>query len=125
MTTDTYHIDLDRLTVIATDVRGKQRDLNSAPEAEPCANKRELAEFVIELHGQGAYGDYIRNDLLNDTDYVLVDGALHEGEVVVNLMDEEIRERLHAEGEWPSLQAFVDAYCAAHAKKHVAEFVVS
>ncbi len=43
----------------------------------------------------------------------------------VNLMDDEIRERLHMDMAPCGEQEFADAYCREHAQKFGAEFVVN
>jgi hypothetical protein len=49
----THRIDPERLTVVYTDEHGEEHDLNA--QGEPCATADDLAEFVAELHAQGAY----------------------------------------------------------------------
>jgi glutaredoxin-related protein len=56
---------------------------------------------------------------------ITLNGHSFDLDAVVNLMDDEIREELHARNEWPSEQAFVDAYCAEHAKRFNETFVVN
>ena len=48
---------------------------------------------------------------------VYVDGREHDYAAVVSLMDDEIRERLHAELSPCDEQQFFDAYAAAHEEK--------
>ena len=57
-------------------------------------------------------------------DKVSVRGQTFDLDAVVNLMDDELRERLHDQEDWPSEQAFVDAYVAAHAEKFGVQFSV-
>lgn len=45
-------------------------------------------------------------------------------EVAVNLMDDEIREALHAELAPCTEQEFFDAYCKAHEEKYGEEFAI-
>ena len=46
-------------------------------------------------------------------------------ESAVQLMDDEIRERLHSEMAPCGEQEFMDAYCREHAQKFGGEFVVN
>ncbi len=49
---------------------------------------------------------------------VTLNGRQIDFDAAVNLMDDEIRERLHSQGfEANQEQAFLDAYVAAHAEK--------
>lgn len=56
---------------------------------------------------------------------VMLNGHEQDFDACVNLMDDDIREALHAEmaGEC-SEQEFLDAYCAEHLKKYGEEFCV-
>ncbi len=57
---------------------------------------------------------------------VELNGKRVDFDAAVNLMDDDIRERLHSELEDTSPQAFIDAYAKAHAEKfHGEPFVVS
>ena len=58
----TYAIDLDALTIIATDENGESHDLNA--RGEPCATVDDLRAFIAELHAQGAYDAATRDALL-------------------------------------------------------------
>lgn len=60
----THHIDLDHLTVIATDENGESFDLNAT--GEPCTSLSDLRDFVVELHGQRAFDVDTMRSLLND-----------------------------------------------------------
>lgn len=52
---------------------------------------------------------------------VMLNGSEQLFDAVANMMDDEIREELHAEGiEDP--QAFVDAYIIRHSEKHNEQF---
>ena len=44
-------------------------------------------------------------------------GDMHDYDAAVNMMDDEIRERLHDELAPCSAQAFVEAYAVAHSEK--------
>jgi hypothetical protein len=55
---------------------------------------------------------------------VQIDGREFDADAVANLMDDELRERLH-DGGWVSEQEFVDAYRKAHAEKFGEEFRVN
>lgn len=57
-----YSVDLDSLTVLATDSRGETTDLNAS--GEPCADLDDLRAFIAELCTQGAYGASTRDELL-------------------------------------------------------------
>ena len=51
---------------------------------------------------------------------VVLNGYMVDFEACVNLMDDEIREELHAEGI-ETEQEFLDRYVAAHAEKYNGE----
>lgn len=55
---------------------------------------------------------------------VRIDSHEYDFDVVANLMDDDIRETLHAQ-EWQSEQEFVDAYRKAHAEKFGEEFQIN
>lgn len=46
-----YHIDLDHLTVIATDKAGEDYDLNAT--GEPCTDIADLRSYIRELRDTG------------------------------------------------------------------------
>lgn len=56
--------------------------------------------------------------------YVTYNNTQVDFEAAVNLMDDEIREALHAELAPCTEQEFFDAYCKAHAEKYSEEFAV-
>lgn len=56
--------------------------------------------------------------------YVTVNGTAVDFDVAVNLMDDDIREEIHARGITDK-QAFVDAYAERHAEKFGETFVVA
>jgi hypothetical protein len=51
-------------------------------------------------------------------------GHQYDMDAAANLMDDEIREELHARG-FDSEQAFFDAYCKRHAEVFGEEFVIN
>jgi hypothetical protein len=61
---------------------------------------------------------------------VIVNGKSVDFDAAVNLMDDELRERLHStvadydQGDPRSYQNFVNAYCVAHAEKFGEDFRV-
>ena len=55
---------------------------------------------------------------------VLVNGYEVDFDVVVNMMDDEIREKLHNELAPCTDQEFVDAYVAAHEAKYGEQFEI-
>lgn len=59
----TYRIDMDNLTVIATDAAGEDHDLNAS--GEPCETTTDLADFVRELYEQSAFDIAVRDELLS------------------------------------------------------------
>lgn len=63
--TPAHRIDLDAMTIIHTDAAGEDHDLNAGSWA-PCATIADLADFVRELHEQGAYDAATRDDLLGE-----------------------------------------------------------
>jgi hypothetical protein len=61
---------------------------------------------------------------------VIIDGRSVDFGTVVNLMDDDIRERLHSSIVWDELypgtcQNFANAYCVAHAEKFGEDFKVN
>lgn len=56
---------------------------------------------------------------------VMLHGNEIDFDVAVELMDEDIRDRLHITMEPCSNQEFMDAYAKVHADKYDEEFVVS
>lgn len=58
------------------------------------------------------------------TSKVLVNGYEVDFDVVVNMMDDEIREKLHSELAPCADQEFVDAYVAAHEAKYGEQFEI-
>lgn len=56
--------------------------------------------------------------------YVTYNNDQVDFEVAVNLMDDEIREALHAELAPCTDQEFFDAYCKAHEEKYGEEFAI-
>lgn len=56
--------------------------------------------------------------------YVTYNNTQVDFEVAVNLMDDEIREALHAELAPCTEQEFFDAYCKAHDEKYGEKFAV-
>ena len=63
--TDTYRIDMDSLTVIRTDRNGEDFDLNA--EGAPCETVGDLAQFITELHEEGAFDADTMTQLVADT----------------------------------------------------------
>ena len=57
-----YRIDIDAMTVIATDRHGEPCDLNA--EGEPCTSAGDLADFVGELLDQGMLGTLTRKGVV-------------------------------------------------------------
>ncbi len=49
----------------------------------------------------------------------------HNAASAANLMDDEIREKLHADRDWTSEQEFFDAYVEAHAQKYGEDFAIN
>ena len=64
---------------------------------------------------------------MNDTskDIVTIDGIELPLDVIAGYMDDEIREQLHSDMAPCEAQAFLDAYCVAHAAKFGEEFEVN
>ena len=60
----TYRIHPNHLTVIHTDERGEDLDLNA--DGEPCTTVQQLADFISELAEQGAYDENVREELLEE-----------------------------------------------------------
>lgn len=58
------------------------------------------------------------------TSKVLVNGYEVDFDVVVNMMDDEIREKLHNELAPCADQEFVDTYVAAHEAKYGEQFEI-
>lgn len=58
------------------------------------------------------------------TMYVTYNNAQVDFEAAVNLMDDDIRESLHAELSPCTEQEFFDAYCKAHEEKFGEEFTI-
>lgn len=56
--------------------------------------------------------------------YVTYNNTQVDFEAAVNLMDDEIREALHAELAPCTEQEFFDAYCKAHEEKYGDEFAI-
>lgn len=56
--------------------------------------------------------------------YVTYNNTQVDFEAAVNLMDDEIRESLHAELAPCTEQEFFDAYCKAHEEKYGEKFAV-
>lgn len=56
--------------------------------------------------------------------YVTYNNTQVDFEAAVNLMDDEIRETLHAELAPCTEQEFFDAYCKAHEEKYGEEFAI-
>lgn len=56
--------------------------------------------------------------------YVTYNNNQVDFEAAVNLMDDEIREALHAELAPCTEQEFFDAYCKAHEEKYGEEFAI-
>lgn len=56
--------------------------------------------------------------------YVIYNNTQVVFEAAVNLMDDEIREALHAELAPCTEQEFFDAYCKAHEEKYGEEFAI-
>ena len=59
------------------------------------------------------------------TNEVTINGNEYDFGAVVNLMDDEIREKLHMELAPCSDQDFIDAYLTAHLDKYGQDFVIS
>jgi hypothetical protein len=55
---------------------------------------------------------------------VLLDNLLVDMDVLVNLMDDDIREYLHNSGDYDDEQSFLDAYLQAHESKFNANFTI-
>lgn len=55
---------------------------------------------------------------------VVLNGSEVDFEACVNLMDDEIREMLHAEMAPCEAQEFLDRYCEEHEKKYGEEFEI-
>ena len=56
--------------------------------------------------------------------YVTYNNTQVDFEAAVNLMDDEIREALHAELAPCTEQEFFDAYCKAHEEKYGEKFAI-
>lgn len=56
--------------------------------------------------------------------YVTYNNTQVDFEAAVNLMDDKIREALHAELAPCTEQEFFDAYCKAHEEKYGEEFAI-
>jgi hypothetical protein len=56
---------------------------------------------------------------------VILDGKETDFAAAAMLMDDDIRERLHADMAPCTAQDFLDAYCRAHLTKYAEPFVVS
>lgn len=56
---------------------------------------------------------------------VELNGHMFDTDIVVNMMDEEIRDYLHGKMAPCTEQAFLDAYMAAHLEKFGEEFIVN
>ncbi len=56
--------------------------------------------------------------------YVTYNNTQVDFEAAVNLMDDEIREAIHAELAPCTEQEFFDAYCEAHEEKYGEEFAI-
>lgn len=56
---------------------------------------------------------------------VLLNGKEFDFDVVVNYMDDEIREELHNEIAPCDEQAFINAYCEAHEEKYNQKFDIN
>lgn len=61
--TYTLKNDKEARTVLITDADGT-RDLNA--EGEPCGSPADLAEYIRELHAQGAFDEDTRDELLTE-----------------------------------------------------------
>ena len=55
---------------------------------------------------------------------VLLNSVLIDMDVVINLMDDEIRESLHDLGIYEDEQSFLDAYLQAHKSKFNENFTI-
>ena len=52
-------------------------------------------------------------------------GHQYDADAAINLMDDEIREKLHSARDWESKQEFFDAYVKLHAEKYGEEFAIN
>lgn len=52
-------------------------------------------------------------------------GHQYDADAAINLMDDEIREKLHSARDWKSEQEFFDAYVKAHAETYCKDFVIN
>lgn len=87
-----------------------------------------VAWLVWEVEDYGDPVDsYDRDDdrLLDKADLIRMDdGSLQYADVVTMLMDDEIREAIHAELAPCSNQEFFETYCKAHFDKYGVDFIV-
>ena len=56
---------------------------------------------------------------------IILNGKEFDADAVINLMDDDLREEIHATFAGETEQEFIDAYAAAHAVKFGEEFVVN
>jgi hypothetical protein len=56
---------------------------------------------------------------------IIYKGHQYDADAAANLMDDEIREKLHSARDWESEQELFDAYVEAHAQKYGEEFVIN
>lgn len=59
-----YRVNREERTVIHYDEHGVATDLNA--EGEPCTTTVDLIEFIYELCAQGAYGEDVRRQLIEE-----------------------------------------------------------
>lgn len=100
------------------------RDADGIP-AELLGGEYTLTNENMVSEDGAVYAEYVRDSWFADRDRkVTVAGRQVDFDAAVNLMDDELREQLHAQGI-ESEQAFADAYAEAHAEKFGETFVVA
>ena len=62
---------------------------------------------------------------MNNPQTITYDGYDYDNEVAADLMDDEIREQLHADLAPCTDQVFFDAYLVAHREKYGDDFIIN
>lgn len=90
---------------------------------EPFCECEEVREFEAVCNGE-SYGVEACVTVAYVYEHtVMLNGQPCHFDAAVNLMDDELREKLHAEGI-EDAQVFLDAYCKLHAEKYGEQFTI-
>jgi hypothetical protein len=108
-------------------IRGQEIRMSNAHTYEQIANDWHLWQEYVDQHATMTRDEFdgltieqkisIQVEAFGPEATVTINGRTIAFDAAVNLMDDEIRERLHSELAPCSNQEFMDAYVVAHAEK--------